>query len=158
VLTRDERGAHTGGDHGVPAPHRLLPERLGPREPTVGDHSFVSAPGDVHEDVEPAGFALDLLENVGDGLVVGVVARESGRVGAEVRVADATAGRVDLHAGVGQSDRDAAPDTATGAGNQRDVLTQSGHVFLVLCASSPQHPSGSVAQWSRPPRATSRLR
>ena len=45
--------AHSCAEHRVPAPERLFPERLAPRECPVLDHPLVSAPDVVHEDVDP---------------------------------------------------------------------------------------------------------
>ena len=50
-LTRVVVRAHTRGEHGVPPPERLLPERLRPGEVAILDHTFVSAPNTVDENV-----------------------------------------------------------------------------------------------------------
>ena len=74
-LARAVVRADAGAEHRVPAPERLLPERLAPGELAVLDHPLVAAPDVVHEDVDAAAFVEDVLERRVDLGVVAMVAR-----------------------------------------------------------------------------------
>ena len=50
--------------------------RARPSESSVFNHPLVPNPRDIHENVQPAGHPIDVSKHIGDGLVVGVVARD----------------------------------------------------------------------------------
>src|SRR6185369_9521503 len=81
-LTRDERRSHPRGNR-VPSPSRLLPEGKRPGEAPILHHALVPAPRVVDEHVEAARLARDLVEQLLDGVVVGVVARHANDSGGE---------------------------------------------------------------------------
>src|SRR5690349_12491873 len=66
-------------EHRVPAPQRLFPERLAPRELTVVHHPLVTAPDGVHEDVDAAGLVQYPPQRPFHLRIVAVIARNDDR-------------------------------------------------------------------------------
>ncbi len=135
-------GADACDEHCIPAPQRLLPERC-VEERRVGFAALlVTAPGVVHEQVEAAALAADVLEEPLDVRVDGVVtanrdadaaalAHQLGavldRAGATLRrttAADAAAGDVDGRPSLAEHGCDRTAGTSTRAGDDRDAVTQ----------------------------------
>jgi hypothetical protein len=61
--------AHSGIHHAAPSVVRLFPEREGPGEAVVFHHSFVTAPGRAHQQIQAASFRLRLSDR-GRGFIV----------------------------------------------------------------------------------------
>jgi len=120
MLACNERSPNTCVHHRVPAPHRLLPERVGPREPIALDHALVAAPHAVDEDVETSMVAVDGPEESLDLRIVRVIAAHASHGGRESRALDRSTGRVHDRAGVGECFRDATADATACAGDQCD--------------------------------------
>jgi hypothetical protein len=74
VFRADEAGSHSGGEHPVPAPERLLPEGCIEKGGGIVTALFVAAPGVVDQQIEPSLLIPHLLEQAGHVLVDGVVA------------------------------------------------------------------------------------
>jgi len=78
-----------------------------------------------------------------------VVAGESRDAGVELGVRDRSTCCVDCRAGMGETERDAAPDTAAGACDQCDTSIEIGHT------TAETLPSGaSAVKLTAPQRAT----
>ena len=75
-LARVIVGTHTSIEHRIPAPKRLFPEWLAPREYTVFHHLLVAAPNIVDENVDGASL-LNARECSCDLFILSVVATNS---------------------------------------------------------------------------------
>ena len=53
---------HACGEHRVPTPEGLFPERLAPGESAILDHTLVATPHVVHQDVDGVAVANDQIE------------------------------------------------------------------------------------------------
>jgi hypothetical protein len=122
MLGGDEVRAQPHDHQVVPGIRSQLPERpVGEQEAKVGE-----GPGVVDEEVETARVRLDRPKDPFDGQVVSVVATKRHHSAPSIRsercrvVDRGSAGDVDLHSRVTQRNRDAPPDTATRAGDERD--------------------------------------
>jgi len=136
---RDELRAQAGGEHGVPAVQRLLPERVAE---ALGA-GLVAAPRVRHEQVEAALVAGDRREHRSRLRVVGVVGRRGdaapaarGDLGggvvdgpscARVRARGAT-GDVDGRPALAEHEREAASDPAACPRHDRDAPPQVGRL------------------------------
>src|SRR5262249_51261793 len=76
VLTRYESCPHSDRDHCIQAPEGLFPERRPKSKPTTFDHSFVTAPGHIDENVQLSSSLLDLTKRTSHCCVIRVVATD----------------------------------------------------------------------------------
>src|SRR5262245_45375326 len=109
--------ADSGGEHRIPSPERLLPERLHPRELAVVHHPLVPAPDAVDQHVDRT-----VLRNARecrlDVAVYRVIAADADCVFTDCcEIGFSAPGDEHLRTLPGQFARDAAADTAAAAGD-----------------------------------------
>src|SRR5262245_46101735 len=62
-LTCTVMRTHTGAEHRIPTPDKLIPEWLRPGENAILDHILVATPHIIHKYIDGPGFAVDLLKS-----------------------------------------------------------------------------------------------
>src|SRR5262245_56233673 len=124
-LAAYECGTYTTVEHRIPPPRRLFPERRGPRELATIDHTFVTAPRGIDEDVDALFASKYVVEYGGRVGIVRVIAAERlssiriWRIGCK-----RTSRHLDAGARLDQDVSDAFADTERCAGYERDRAGQ----------------------------------
>ncbi len=115
----DERCAHAGIHHAVPAMQGLLPERQGPGERAVLIHPLIAAPGIIHQDIEAAGLGPDCGERCFDLSVIPVITGDAPHRLRQINRFDAAPSGKHFVTGTDKGMRNSAPDPSAGTRDER---------------------------------------